>query len=640
MIGKATWNDLVHSFEGPLYTKENRIMDLKLEYQTFRAKPTESLSQTYTRYKILLNELANDGVNLFKHDINVGFMNSLPEKWLTFSQGLRNANHTQTLDLVDIYERFVYEDNLIQRRYSDTKKVLITTPSSTAISTTFFSNNVIQDFQENSDDDVDERSSEEYLRDLDIKFYERALLANSKRFIKRRNNFSSQKANENTECYKCGKKGHFAKHCFFKMSKPSYKSPADRKIQKDYKAESKKMKAKLALLEENPSTSQTPKTFQPKNKGLVAETFNWDEEEVSDDEEVTQVKVLMALADDELTIGKKHAPNGKWIDITLRKGESPIPLPPLKNLQEDSLNKSVLGTVIVSETEPTTPLVPTEVKDTEQKSKINELTKLVQMLINEKVNSTQKSQESNSQIQQTELSKILYNIICKREDHRTSNHEMYTASLKRSENYKARPYQYASPSKHNLKSKAKPFLPCTHCGFNDHRPNDCRNFPECETMECNTCGSTVHSTTDHNEFDHFKRETHQGAHLVPGQWMLKEYDWCQELSAQICRATRMVENQNDVKVKQIRTDNGSEFRNHELESFCDEKGISQNFTSPYTPEQNGVAERKNRTLIQTARTMLNGSVLYWEMVVEDLGVLNRSMGLSGCVSSPDDTAEI
>ncbi|GJY98484.1 retrovirus-related pol polyprotein from transposon TNT 1-94 [Tanacetum coccineum] len=72
---------------------------------------------------------------------------------------------------------------------------------------------------------------------------------------------------------------------------------------------------------------------------------------------------------------------------------------------------------------------------------------------------------------------------------------------------------------------------------------------------------------------------------------------------------RMVENQNDVKVKQIRTNNRTEFRNHELKNFCDEKGISQNFSSPYTPEQNGVAERKNRTLIEAARTMLNGSVL-------------------------------
>ncbi|GKA56759.1 retrovirus-related pol polyprotein from transposon TNT 1-94 [Tanacetum coccineum] len=72
---------------------------------------------------------------------------------------------------------------------------------------------------------------------------------------------------------------------------------------------------------------------------------------------------------------------------------------------------------------------------------------------------------------------------------------------------------------------------------------------------------------------------------------------------------RMVENKNDVKVKQIKTDNGVEFRNYELESFCDEKGISQHFSSPYTPKQNGEAERKNRTLIEAAKTMMNGSVL-------------------------------
>ncbi|GKE62155.1 hypothetical protein Tco_1512522, partial [Tanacetum coccineum] len=145
----------------------------------------------------------------------------------------------------------------------------------------------------NSDDEVDERSSKEYLRDLDIEYQERSLLENSKRFIKIRNNFSGQKANENVECYKYGNK--------------------------DYTVEYKKIKAKLALLEASPSISQIPKTFQPKNKGLVVETFNWDEEEVSNEEEVTQVKVLMALADDELTVGKSHARNGEWVDITIRK---------------------------------------------------------------------------------------------------------------------------------------------------------------------------------------------------------------------------------------------------------------------------------------------------------------------------------
>ncbi|GKA58760.1 retrovirus-related pol polyprotein from transposon TNT 1-94, partial [Tanacetum coccineum] len=72
---------------------------------------------------------------------------------------------------------------------------------------------------------------------------------------------------------------------------------------------------------------------------------------------------------------------------------------------------------------------------------------------------------------------------------------------------------------------------------------------------------------------------------------------------------RQMENLNDTKVKQLRSDNGTEFRNHTLEAFCDEKGISQNFSSPCTPEQNGVAERRNRTLIEAARTMLNSASL-------------------------------
>nr|GEV25443.1 hypothetical protein [Tanacetum cinerariifolium] len=67
-------------------------------------------------------------------------------------------------------------------------------------------------------------------------------------------------------------------------------------------------------------------------------------------------------------------------------------------------------------------------------------------------------------------------MICKKEDHKTSDHERYTASLKRSKNYKAQSYQYASPSKQILKAKAKAFPRYTHYGFNDYIPNDCRNY--------------------------------------------------------------------------------------------------------------------------------------------------------------------
>nr|GEV31464.1 retrovirus-related Pol polyprotein from transposon TNT 1-94 [Tanacetum cinerariifolium] len=76
---------------------------------------------------------------------------------------------------------------------------------------------------------------------------------------------------------------------------------------------------------------------------------------------------------------------------------------------------------------------------------------------------------------------------------------MCTASLKRSENYKAWPYQYASPSKLILKAKAKPFPPCTHCGFNDYRLDDYRNYHECDI-----CGSYDHFTLGHNRVIHIR----------------------------------------------------------------------------------------------------------------------------------------
>ncbi|GJV51069.1 ribonuclease H-like domain-containing protein [Tanacetum coccineum] len=56
-------------------------------------------------------------------------------------------------------------------------------------------------------------------------------------------------------------------------------------------------------------------------------------------------------------------------------------------------------------------------------------------------------------------------------------------------------------------------------------------------------------------------------------------------------------------------DNGTEFKNHAMNEFCAKKGIKREFSVARTPQQNGVAERKNRTLIEAARTMLADSLL-------------------------------
>jgi transposase InsO family protein len=68
---------------------------------------------------------------------------------------------------------------------------------------------------------------------------------------------------------------------------------------------------------------------------------------------------------------------------------------------------------------------------------------------------------------------------------------------------------------------------------------------------------------------------------------------------------RRAENKFDAKVKKIRSDNDTEFKNTQVEDFTDEEDIKYEFSAPYTPQQNGVAKKKNRTLIEMARTMLD-----------------------------------
>ncbi|GJX17260.1 putative ribonuclease H-like domain-containing protein [Tanacetum coccineum] len=68
-----------------------------------------------------------------------------------------------------------------------------------------------------------------------------------------------------------------------------------------------------------------------------------------------------------------------------------------------------------------------------------------------------------------------------------------------------------------------------------------------------------------------------------------------------------IENLVDHKVKVIRCDNGTEFKNREMNQFCEMKGILRQFSVAKTPQQNRVAERRNRTLIEAARTMLADS---------------------------------
>ena len=84
----------------------------------------------------------------------------------------------------------------------------------------------------------------------------------------------------------------------------------------------------------------------------------------------------------------------------------------------------------------------------------------------------------------------------------------------------------------------------------------------------------------------------------------------------------------NLRIKTLRTDNGGEYISKAFAAFCAERGIAHEFTNPHCPEQNGVAERMNRTIVESARSMLYNARLpqhFWaEAVSTTVYLHNRS----------------
>ncbi|GJV63219.1 retrovirus-related pol polyprotein from transposon TNT 1-94 [Tanacetum coccineum] len=329
------------------------------------------------------------------------------------------------------------------------------------------------------------------------------------------------------------------------------------------------------------------------------------------------MKILSSLDYDHEMVPKskdwveRHNPDCKLTNFNIGR----ILVPESQDVASPS-SESVLGPLIVSDTEPITSPIPTEFKNTEQKLKINELTKLVQMLIDEKVNSSQKTQESKFDIPKTESSK----------------------SDDSSKRHIREPIWYqdsgSSRSMTGVKSYLHKYIEKSGPKFDDKqgtifnankeimliapRRNDVYVLDMSSLTPNRACffakaSESInwlwHKRLSHLNFKNINKLPKQNKclhilHMVlfgPVKPMSINHE--KYTLVIVDEYSRMVENQNDVKVKQIRTNNGTKFRNSKLKSFCDEKGISQNFSSPYIPKQNGLAEKKNITLIEATRTI-------------------------------------
>ncbi|GJZ17892.1 hypothetical protein Tco_0554015 [Tanacetum coccineum] len=495
-----------------------------------------------------MNELVNDDIKLSKLEINTGFINGLRKKWLAFCQSLRNTNHVKESELASLFGKLKYEENLINSIY-DTNQEKTLVPA-TPLSTAFFSSSIVQDFQDRPDDEEDTRSGQEYMNDLEEEYQARALLAKSKRFFKKgTQRFSSAKVTNQTECHKCGKKGHFAsgqRHQF------------------------------LHIMPQLPVHPQA-------NKGLIGESYDLDEEEMSsDDNEVTEVKALWLLlmkkefleqiptqkkkilGIDQLTedtsnsrpkdpVFVKSSADNSEVSITgsnkpklseaedstlLNHDTGKHPLPPLEKLTGAELVsrpkniKSILKSkyTFKAETinEPSSTLARGNKSSSTSKTNSSLAGKLKNMKMEDDPSLAIVMKELNElklKISKNKSSYMRNNNSQQRTNHRTCDHAEFMSSMNINQ-------YHTGQGESSLRSRparpAIPFPSCIHYGYNDHKSDDCVHYPICEiygsydhdthghnriislrrgiksrnpqhvTKNCETCGSNIHTTSEKN----------------------------------------------------------------------------------------------------------------------------------------------
>nr|GEU92977.1 uncharacterized mitochondrial protein AtMg00810-like [Tanacetum cinerariifolium] len=355
-IAKEMWTEFCLAYEGPSDTKDTKIGVLRLKFNAFKALEGEKFNGTYSRLKCLLNDFKNNGVIISQSKVNATFVNILPRKWLSMNQTQRANNSIKNDSLAALYGKYHYEEGLI--------------------------------------DDVEEdnRTSNEFMADLNVEYHERALLANQKRFYKRSGRVGSARKpvdKSKKTCFACGKPSHFQKNCpSNKTSTPSYLSsnvslnkpkpytpsftpniPQNSSIhQKDYKGKYKGLKAKMVVLSQRIDELTKGKNDKgngdkgKSDKGLVAESFDWDDESVSsEDKRTTKFKAFMAIAEDEPSRNNLvNKFNGLKQDLALHK--SKLSLGGKGRRKENNSKEVPFTKVDVSTSEPV-PMITSDSKD-------------------------------------------------------------------------------------------------------------------------------------------------------------------------------------------------------------------------------------------------------------------------------------
>ncbi|KAK4411877.1 hypothetical protein Sango_0260700 [Sesamum angolense] len=139
-------------------------------------------------------------------------------------------------------------------------------------------------------------------------------------------------------------------------------------------------------------------------------------------------------------------------------------------------------------------------------------------------------------------------------------------------------------------------------------------------------GVTKHVTRDRAGFVNYHRVPACNHYIAMGNGAQEEVLQIEALDC-FKRFLAEVENQREMNLKVLKTDKGREYLSEQFKRICEDKGIIRHLTIPYSPQQNGAGERRNRTLLEMARSMMvqaNLLISFWgDTILTTAYILNR-----------------
>ncbi|KAJ9536147.1 hypothetical protein OSB04_un000680 [Centaurea solstitialis] len=634
---KEIWDTLCVQYEGTAVLMESRKIFLVCQYESFIHQKDETLSQIHQRFNCLLIDLKTIGTIYPNSEVVTKFMEALPEHWEIYTSCLTMSKDIKTLTLSELYGILLNREQ--QKKLK--KNLIRDTKDSKSTSVALVSDSVPTVATPSSVTITELESSNSDMSKSDPDFNESlALLTRSFKKFAKKGNFQRKKPltltnKPKTEsvdkatatCYNCQGKGHFANDCRYKKNqfapsstKSSSKNPIYQRLKENYK----KMKS------------------QRKGKGLIAEDCDWDDvssDESSDEEDTTPVALMAIVEEPNLALMAKIEEVLEEVPTQAPKASTSATESPSQDkgiwYLDSGCSRHMTGSksVLSDYRDERGPAVTFGGNGKGQTRGYGTLTNgvttfkrvaYVEGLMHNLLSISQLCDKShkvffskkNCKVKNRRKEVILTGV--RQADiyiinmNTSTDNFCFVSRASTDTNW----LWHKRLSHLNFKTLNQLCINNLVVGLPDFRYTKVSLCSACEKGKQTRASfkskqmSSIRSPLQLLHMDLFGPVNVQS--IAGKKYTLvivdeySRYTWVfflrskSDAPEEIILFVRKMEKLNNLSVRSIRSDHGTEFKNSTLETFFDQKGISQNFSSVRTPQQNGVAERRNRTLIEAA----------------------------------------